>query len=301
MEKEKVIVWGSGAFGKRFLWRLKNEKTIVAYADSDQKKWGSRIDELVDILIMPPDKAIKLEHDRMLIAISSERAYFEVCDFLKKSRYDISKVVNLFSSSEYLYLFMNQRFYFIKDFAEYVIANDIPGNVAECGVFQGESAKIINHFFCGEDGNRSLYLFDTFEGFAENDLKYENKLNNPEFVNGIFNSSEGFKNTSIEYVMGKMQYPLQTIIMKGYFPESAKNIDDNFVFVNLDMDLYQPMLAGLRFFWPKLQSAGCILLHDYFRCDLPGVKKALDDFEYELGKRIPKIPIGDGCSIAVVK
>lgn len=46
---------------------------------------------------------------------------------------------------------------------------------------------------------------------------------------------------------------------------------------------------------------GCILMHDYFSPNLTGIKKAVDDFEVEIHKTIPKLPIGDGCSIALIK
>ncbi len=72
-------------------------------------------------------------------------------------------------------------------------------------------------------------------------------------------------------------------------------------FVNLDMDLYTPILSGLRFFWNKMVPGGGIMIHDYFHSELPGVKKALHDFEAELGQTLAKTPIGDGCSIFIIK
>ena len=102
-------------------------------------------------------------------------------------------------------------------------------------------------------------------------------------------------------MLKKMLYPQKVHIKKGRFPESARNIKDRFCFVNLDMDLYLPMLEGLRYFWACLEKNGCILLHDYFRADLPGVKQAVIKFEEEIKINIPKIPIGDGCSIALIK
>lgn len=62
-----------------------------------------------------------------------------------------------------------------------------------------------------------------------------------------------------------------------------------------------PILNGLRFFWDRMVSGGGIMVHDYFRPDLPGVKKAIEDFETECGIRLVKTPIGDGCSIFIVK
>lgn len=105
----------------------------------------------------------------------------------------------------------------------------------------------------------------------------------------------------IKIVKSRMLYPETLKIHKGVFPESAKDINEKFCFVNLDMDLYQPQLAGLKFFWSKMEKNGVVLFHDYFHPQLPGVKKAVMDFEKELGHTLAKVPIGDHCSIAVVK
>jgi hypothetical protein len=67
------------------------------------------------------------------------------------------------------------------------------------------------------------------------------------------------------------------------------------------MDLYKPTLAALYFFWERMTPGGVVLLHDYFHPELPGVKQAVDDFEKETQTRISKSPIGDFCSVALVK
>jgi hypothetical protein len=43
------------------------------------------------------------------------------------------------------------------------------------------------------------------------------------------------------------------------------------------------------------------LLHDYFVPDLPGVKKAVLDYENEIGVKLTKLPLGDGCTLVVIK
>ncbi len=45
----------------------------------------------------------------------------------------------------------------------------VPGDFAELGVYKGESAKIIHLM----DPSRTFHLYDTFEGFKEEDLKEE--------------------------------------------------------------------------------------------------------------------------------
>lgn len=99
-----------------------------------------------------------------------------------------------------------------------------------------------------------------------------------------------------------MNYPENVVIKQGYFPESTQGIEDcKFCFVNLDMDLYKPMYAGLEFFFDRLNPKGCILLHDYYHENWGGVKEAVGDYERVHDIELLKLPIGDGCSIAIIK
>ena len=94
-----------------------------------------------------------------------------------------------------------------------------------------------------------------------------------------------------------------TFIRKGFFPNTIelKEKDDKFCLVSLDADLYEPILEGLRFFYPRLVTGGYILVHDYNGLDiigneyitLAGVKKAIKDYEKEIGKGLCKVPISD--------
>lgn len=46
---------------------------------------------------------------------------------------------------------------------------------------------------------------------------------------------------------------------------------------------------------------GVILIHDYFNPGYLGVSKAVQDYEKEIGVSLYKLPIGDNCSIAILK
>lgn len=133
----------------------------------------------------------------------------------------------------------------LKDFAGLVNERGLAGNVAEVGVYKGSFAAKINEYF----PDRKLYLFDTFSGFDARDTTVEGGLL-PAYT------EYDFSDTSVEAVLGKMPHPGQCIVRQGYFPDSAAGVDDTFCFVNLDMDLYQPTLAGLRFFYPKMIRGG---------------------------------------------
>ena len=78
------------------------------------------------------------------------------------------------------------------------------------------------------------------------------------------------------------------------------DVQETFAFVNLDMDLYIPMLEGLRYFGDKMSKYGCILLHDYFSSEFERVEAAVNDYEREIGRELIKLPIGDDCSLAII-
>lgn len=181
------------------------------------------------------------------------------------------------------------RIAFLQDFAKVVYDRGIQGNVAELGVYRGDFARHINEFFY----DRKLYLFDTFSGFETKDIAKERQ-------DGLSKENiSHFSNTSINLVLSKMPIAQNCIIKQGWFPQSAVGVDERFCFVNLDADLYEPILAGLEFFYPKMELGGVILIHEYFSLGYKGVKKAVDEFITR--NNILPIPIGDSLSIAILK
>lgn len=164
---------------------------------------------------------------------------------------------------------------------------NVPGHVAEVGVFKGEFAKYINRAF----PDRKFYLFDTFEGFNTTDIQIEKK-------NNFSTGEQDFSNTSVEEVMSKMVNKSNCIIMKGYFPESLNGLEDTYCFVSLDPDLYKPIYDGLQYFYPRLNKGGYIFVHDYNNDYYSGAKKAVREY---CGKNnIPYLPISDAWGTVVI-
>lgn len=170
--------------------------------------------------------------------------------------------------------------------ANEIYKKNIPGNVAEVGVYKGKFAKYINQYF----SRKKLYLFDTFEGFDEKDKKTEKEL-------GLNEATQDFSNTSVDAVLKLMPFPDQCIIKKGFFPETAADIDDTFVFVSLDTDLYEPIYQGLIYFYPKMQNGGYIFVHDVNNDSYKGAAKAVEQFSSE--QNISFLPIPDSCGSVV--
>ncbi len=163
----------------------------------------------------------------------------------------------------------------------------VEGNTAELGVYRGDFAKLINHYF----PDRKLYLFDTFEGFDQRDAEADRA--------GKFSSgTQDFSQTSEKLVLSKMERPENCIIRKGWFPDTAEGIDDRFCFVSIDADLYQPILAGLEFFYPRLNHGGVIMIHD-FNCEgYKGSRQAVKEFCDK--NNIGYVCLSDGFGSAVI-
>jgi O-methyltransferase len=161
------------------------------------------------------------------------------------------------------------------------------GNVAELGVYKGKFAKYINLYFPG----RKLYLFDTFEGFDNRDVVSEKERN---FSQG----EQDFSDTSIAAVLKLMPFAENCIPVQGFFPESATGIEDIFVFVSLDADLFDPIYQGLLFFYPRLTPGGHIFIHDFNNDAYKGARKAVEQFCLE--QKINYFPLPDLGGSAVI-
>jgi O-methyltransferase len=135
----------------------------------------------------------------------------------------------------------------------------VAGAIAELGVYRGGSARLI----CQVKGDRSLHLFDTFAGLPEA------SKSDPDFRKGGFASSE----TEVRQYLSA--FP-DVHFHVGFFPDTTKGLEDlKFSFVHLDADLYESTIAGLQWFYPRLNRGGMLVSHDY---DAEGVRRAFDEF-----------------------
>ena len=153
---------------------------------------------------------------------------------------------------------------------------EVPGATAELGVYRGFFSQCINQLM----PNRKLYLFDSFEGFAQE-------------TNASDSFQAAHQNTAVDKVLAIMPHPERITVKPGFFPDSLEGLEEQFCLVSLDVDFYQTTLDGLRYFWPRLELGGYLMLHDWGSPKLPGVSKALADYEAEIGGKIPAMPLCD--------
>lgn len=281
---EKIIIYGVGSTGRRIFHELKktNASTgeVIAFTDSNPNWWGK---DLFGIRIISPDEIVRLDYSSVIVGTMMYESVVLKLEnelHIPKEQVDTSYVA---TSTAII-----NRNKFLSSFARIVYANNIQGSVAEGGVFMGDFAKQINACF----PDRRLYLFDTFDGFDMRDVE-------DEYAKGYSGYEAGHLLSSEETVKSVLPHPGKAIIRKGYFPETTLGVDDSFIFVNLDFDLYNPTLAGLEFFWGKMVCGGVILVHDYFNVAYKGIEAAINEFCET--KKTACIPIADEISVAFVK
>ena len=135
------------------------------------------------------------------------------------------------------------------------------GAMAEVGVYQGVSAKLISM----ASGSAPLHLFDTFAGLPAPKREDGGMLH------------EGRYAASLESVQAFLADCANVHFHPGLFPGTSGPCGGlSFSFVHLDVDLWAGTQDCLAFFYPRMLPGGVILAHDYSYLD--GVRDAFDKF-----------------------
>lgn len=171
-----------------------------------------------------------------------------------------------------------------------VVEQGIDGDMAELGVYRGNTARLIHHYV----PERPLHLFDTFEGFTDRSVLAEKENTN------FSTKGRKFSDTSLEGVRRYVDPQNDNVhFYKGYFPDSIPSALDSltFSFVNLDADLFEPTLEGLKFFYPRMCTGGLLLVHDYNAWI--GARKAVDEFFHDRPEMPVPMPDKSGSALIV--
>ncbi|MDH3413165.1 MAG: TylF/MycF family methyltransferase [Gammaproteobacteria bacterium] len=162
----------------------------------------------------------------------------------------------------------------------------IEGDFVECGVFRGFSFAVIADYLEFGKLDKTLYLYDTFEGIPE---KYNSENRDaPEYAApGIH---EGV-------VQRFSRYP-NVRIVKGIVPETfADAAPEKISLLHLDLNSSKAEIAALEALFDRVSSGGVIIFDDYGWAAYRAQRLAEDEFMAERGYRILEIPTGQGLAI----
>lgn len=282
------VILGAGQFGKTCSLLFNTGKyRLLAFGDNNQKLWGTLFSHPLgmQIPILPIPEALALKPGAVLTGVIGPERARQLEEQARSCGYEGP----LFSLQDF-YEQLDIRSATLLRLADRLRSQNIPGDLAELGVYKGDTAWKLNALF----PDRALYLFDTFEGFDPRDLEAE-AAHACSFVR-----DGEFSDTSIDMVLSRFPHPERAVVRKGYFPETAAGMPEtSYALVSLDADLYAPLLAGLSYFYPRLSPGGMILLHDYNNARFGGAKKAVEDFESIHGP-LALVPLCDLHGSAVI-
>lgn len=161
----------------------------------------------------------------------------------------------------------------------------LSGDTAECGVFKGAGSYLICKRNAISPHSRRHHVFDSFQGISD-----------PGKKDGQFWSK------------GDLSCPMDTVtenlsefgsnafqLYPGWIPERFSDVEGReFSFVHVDVDLYEPTLGSLKFFYPRLQDGGILVCDDYGFLTCPGATAAMDEFLEDKPEPIVTLPCGGG-------
>lgn len=168
--------------------------------------------------------------------------------------------------------------------ANQVIDRNVEGDFVELGVFRGGTAKLLSLVMNWKKSNKTLHLYDSFEGLPE--LKDEDKPSKNFLKKGDFKVSQWHLSQTMASLPNYTVYP-------GWFSETIPNkLPDKICYAHLDGDFYSSILESLEGVYPRLSPGAICVIDDYDNGGLPGVNQAVSEFMVDKPERVESMFIG---------
>jgi hypothetical protein len=176
---------------------------------------------------------------------------------------------------------------------EYVVRNQIHGDFVECGVYKGGStmAAALTLLHLGVP-DRTLCLFDTFEGMSE-PTEADIETFSGQRADALLASTD---KSSPYWAYAPLEQVRRNLTSTGYPPELLRFIKgrvedtlpseapDQISVLRLDTDWYESTKHELDTLFPRLSVGGVLIIDDYGFWS--GARKAVDEYFQEHGIRM---------------
>ncbi len=154
-----------------------------------------------------------------------------------------------------------------------VVKRGIPGDLVECGVFNGGSAAAAACAIRSTD--RKLWLYDSFEGMPKT-----TEADGPaasDFVGACVGDE-----SKVHAALRLARFPGERyIIRKGWFQDTftTEPLPEAIAFLHIDADWYESVQLALETFYDRVFAGGVIILDDFGHWE--GCREAFYDFAAE--------------------
>lgn len=170
-------------------------------------------------------------------------------------------------------------------------ARGLDGDFVECGVNTGMVSLAICDYLDFGRLDKTFYLFDTFAGIPESQMHPREKrsrtwMNERAYFECYDLARENFADFE------------NVVLVRGIIPSSLTDVDIRSVsYLHLDMNIAEPEIAALTYFWPKMTPGGFVLLDDYAWRGYDLQKAVMDRFAAANNVPICTLPTGQGLLI----
>ena len=192
------------------------------------------------------------------------------------------ELINL-EKFERLCLASKTNLWSINQSLQHIKNKNIPGELVECGIYNGFTIAFIDKIAEQIGLNKSIWGYDTFEeGFLKDTVSENDNFNikkkkfdvtndktdyfTKEQVIKNINKHTNFNNERIKLIKGNI---IETL-------EKEENAPNKISFLRMDTDIYQTTKKQLEILYPKLSVGGVLHIDDYGW--MSGVKDAVDEY-----------------------
>jgi hypothetical protein len=178
-----------------------------------------------------------------------------------------------------------ERIHALVNAVEYIVANRIPGEVVECGVWRGGSMMVVAETLIRlKAGDRRLFLFDTFEGMpppAESDRNFKGQA-----AQDLMSAAD--RSTAWVWAVAQLADVQQNMRSTGYPDELIRYVEgkvedtlpaqapERIALLRLDTDWYESTRHEMEHLFPRLSPGGVLIIDDYGHWQ--GARKAIDEY-----------------------
>lgn len=225
------------------------------------------------------------------------------CEFNEKRRELISQVSAEFvADAPFVFLDRITTTAMLSRIKLFELVREMPGSIVECGVYRGNSLMLLQQLSLTLEPyaiNRTIYGFDTFEGFRSIDTTYDPKDITEEMFSDT-NDELLRQVINLQDIVRPVNRIPKTHLIKG---DIARTVPE-FVRENpglcislliLDTDLYDSTKVALNYFLPHMHKGAIVLLDEVCYSKFIGETIALKEVCDLKKVRLKKFPFDSTC------
>jgi O-methyltransferase len=155
----------------------------------------------------------------------------------------------------------------LQECVETVLAEDVPGDLIEAGVWRGGAGILMRAVLELHESDRTVWMADSFQGFPDTHGQI------PVLPTPLAEVRANFDKYGLN---GRVEF------LEGWFEQTLPAVRDRtWSVVRLDADLYESTLTALENLYPGLSPGGFLIVDDYG--PVKQCRRAVDEYRERHG------------------